>query len=87
MAAKKSPFDRVIAAFGDEDSVAKAVGVPRKRVYAWGAPATQKGSDGRIPVKWQGPILSAARKLGLSLTAEDLIDMRTPHVRAAEDVQ
>lgn len=87
MADEKTPVDRAIDAFGSVDQLANRAEIPAKRIYRWRAPKATGGSDGRIPSDQQGVILAAARKLGLPLTAEDLIDMRTSHVRAAEDVQ
>lgn len=82
---QKTPVERVIAAFGSIAEASAATGIPAKRFHAWGAPADQRGADGRIPAKHQGQILHAARRKRIRLAAEDLIDMR--HVRNAEDLQ
>jgi len=77
---EKTPADKAIAAFGGVESLAKTAGCSVWRIY-------RLRKAGAIPANLQGAILAAARERGLPLTAEDLIDMRTPHVRAAEDVQ
>lgn len=73
---EKSPADRAIDAFGGVKPLAEAIGHPTHRVYRWRQRRETGGTGGQIPATAQGPILAAAQKLGLPLTAEDLIDMR-----------
>lgn len=83
---EKTPYSRAIAAFGGAPALADATGIRAKTIHSWGSPVELKGGGGRIPAKHQGAILKAARRLGLKLVAEDLIDMREP-ASVPEDVQ
>lgn len=88
MSSEKTPVERAIAAFGGVESLALAIQLPIHRVYRWRQKAEKGGRDGRIPDDAQPLILRAARERGISLSAEDLIDMRDPsHVRTREDCQ
>lgn len=86
MVDEKSPADRAIAAFGGVQVLADAAGIPAHQVYRWRQKSAKGGRDGRVPDKSQPAILAAARRLGLPLTAEDLIDTRAP-ASVPEDVQ
>jgi len=76
---EKSPANKAIDAFGGVESLAKAAQCSVWRVY-------RLRKSGVIPANLQGPILAAARKRGIALTAEDLIDTRIP-ASVPEDVQ
>lgn len=83
---EKSPIDRAIDAFGGVKKLSAAIGQPAHRVYRWKQKRETGGTGGLVPADAQGPILAAARRLGLPLTAEDLIDTRAP-ASVPEDVQ
>lgn len=61
---------KIIARFGGEVALAKALGVSRTRPYVWQY-AHPYGSDGLIPVKSIAAVERAARLHGVLLTADD----------------
>lgn len=77
MSALNTPLERAVAVFGSVDALCRATGITSKRVYRWRQAAAKGGRDGRVPDDAQPVILRAARELGIPLTAEDLIDMRS----------
>ena len=86
MADKKTPAGRAISAFGGVQALSNSTGIPAHRIYRWKQKGEKGGRGGRVPDEAQPTILAAARKLGLALSAEDLIDMRPP-TSVPEDVQ
>jgi hypothetical protein len=68
-----SPAQRVISAFGGVRATARAVGRNQSSVSRWVKPSEMGGLSGRVPSAVQETVLLASRRLGLGLTAEDLI--------------
>jgi len=84
-----TPAARAIAAFGGAIKLAAAIKRDPSAVYRWTYPAGRKGTGGAIPLKIIPEILRAARERGITLTANDLVDLDlsdaadTPADRAA----
>lgn len=53
----------------------------------WDRPLAQGGGGGLVPARYQKLYLDEAQRLGLALTAADLIAEPIEHVRTREDVQ
>ena len=58
--------ERIIWEFGGVTKLANLLGLHPSGVWRW------QSSD-RIPAKWQGVILDHSERLGLKITAKDLI--------------
>lgn len=67
-----NPADRVIAAFGGVQKLAKAIGRDPSRVHRWRYPVEKGGTGGRIPGSAVPSILAAAARENIGLTANDL---------------
>ena len=70
---KSTPADKVIAAFCGVRATARAIGRNPSSVSRWRKSREDGGTGGRVPSNLQEAVLIAARKRGISLTAEDLI--------------
>lgn len=71
---RKTPAEKVYAAFGGAMDVVRALDLPTNEVYRWNYPKDRKGCDGRVPHQHQAAILKAAKRLKLKLKPEDLVD-------------
>ena len=69
-----TPAEKAINAFGGVRALGRAIGRNGSSISRWTKPHEEGGTGGRVPTSVQAEILAAARKLGLDLTAEDLID-------------
>jgi DNA-binding phage protein len=63
-----NPASTIVARFGGASEVARIAGVHRTRVYTW-------LRNGRVPQSHQLKFLQEAKRLGVSLTAEELIGL------------
>lgn len=75
MSDKKTPADRAIAAFAGVNPLSAATEIPVHVIYRWRRPKAKGGSGGLIQPEYQGIVLAAAQRLGLELTAADLVAM------------
>jgi len=84
-----TPAEYVIKKFGGVRKTAKAIGRDAGAVSKWRQPKDRRGTGGAIPGGAQLAILDAAERLGLDITATDLIKgrrVRTRVVRTTEAV-
>lgn len=72
-----SPAQYVVFAFGGVRRAARAIGRSPCQLSKWPKPEEVKGCGGRIPAKAQRTVLEVAKKLGIDISAEDLIMGRT----------
>jgi hypothetical protein len=63
--------ETIIAKFGNADALAEAAGLDRTTVYRWSYAKNRGGTGGFIPTRSQRKVRMAARKLGITLTAQD----------------
>lgn len=68
-----TPAQILVLRFGGVRKTARAIGRSPAAVSKWTKNETREGLKGTIPSAVQPHILMLARKLGLDLTAEDLI--------------
>ena len=71
----KTAAGRVIHAFGGARPLAKILKINPEAVYRWDYSKQRRGSGGTIPSEWHKPILDAAKKNGIRLTAADLVNV------------
>ncbi len=71
-----SPAEYVIHIFGGVRKCAREINRSPSSVSKWQAPKERRGCGGNIPSGAQRIILDRAKKLGLDLTADDLINGR-----------
>ena len=70
------PAEWVIRQFGGVRKTAAAIGRDPGSISEWRTSKERKGTDGRVPSKAQGLVLAAAGRLGLDITAADLVQGR-----------
>lgn len=71
---KKTPADKVIAAFGGVRATAKVVRRNPSQVSRWRQTRALGGLGGRVPAGVMPAILAAIHSGQVDLTAEDLIE-------------
>lgn len=71
---KKTPAEKVIAAFGGVRATARTVGRNPSQVSRWRQTRALGGLGGRVPAGVMPAILAAIRSGKVDLTAEDLIE-------------
>ena len=70
----ENPAKHVIDKCGGHKAVAEMTGTSLTNVYRWTYPKANGGTGGLIPAKYQGPLLTAAKKGGIDLSAADFIN-------------
>lgn len=68
-----SPANRVIEAFGGPRALAREIKRDHSWVVRWRKDPPE-GTGGLIPARHHRAILNAAKRLGITLTADDLIE-------------
>lgn len=68
-----TPAEKAIAAFGGAKALAEAIDRNVTRIHRWTYPASRGGTGGKIPGSALHDVLDAAKKLGLDLSADDLL--------------
>lgn len=66
------PAEYVIETFGSGSEVARVLGVDKSTVSRWKIPKDRKGTNGSIPQKYWGTLLSEAKTRRITLTLSDL---------------
>lgn len=80
-----SQAQKIVAKFGGEASIARALGISRITAYRWSY-ARPYGSDGLIPSAVIDKIRQVARIEGIVLTAEDWMPERVIYPEAPQPV-
>lgn len=66
------PAEYVIQSFGSGAEVARVLGVDKSTVSRWKLPREKKGTNGIIPHKYWGALISEASSRSIPLTVVDL---------------
>jgi hypothetical protein len=69
------PARDVVDKFGGCRQLARVLRIHPSTISRWTASAAVKGTNGRIPQKYWGPIIMAAQDRGFSLSVNDLAGM------------
>lgn len=68
-----TPAEIVIEKFGGVRPLARALKIDHSSVSRWAMTKGKRGSDGKIPSKYQAQLLRLAESLGIDLSASELI--------------
>ncbi len=81
-----APAEYALRIFGGPRKLDRLIGkIPGSTTSRWKRPRSLGGSDGDVPTAhWQRVLLAEARRLGLDLTANDLIFGRDVAMTEAE---
>lgn len=75
----KDPFDpaaSIIARFGSAAEVGRILDLDKSTISRWTMPKDKRGTDGRIPHKYWGDLIAAARKRKIKLTLRELASLK-----------
>ena len=72
---KQSAVNRVIDRFGGAKVLSEAIDIHVSAIYRWDYPKEKHGSEGCIPSFQHKKILAAAKKLGIELKPEELVNV------------
>ena len=70
---RMEPASSIIEALGGPNAVAEIAGVHRTRVSNWMRPKDKGGTGGLIPFRHAPLLIEAARRRGISLSADDFL--------------
>ena len=70
-----NPAAHIVEQMGGCRPLAKALEINPSTISRWMTSSVKKGTDGRIPQKYWGPIIIAAQNLGKTITPQDLFSL------------
>ena len=70
------PATSIIARFGSAAEVGRILDLDKSTISRWTMPKDKRGTEGRIPHKYWGDLITAAKKRKVKLTFRELASLK-----------